>query len=32
MTKNVTYEHEVVLLIESKNSLRVAKPNDQPTE
>ena len=27
MTKNVNYEQEVVLLIESKDSLRVAKPN-----
>ena len=29
MTKNVNYEQEVVLLIESKNGLRVAKPNLQ---
>ena len=27
MTKKVNYEQEVVLLIESKNSFRVAKPN-----
>ena len=31
MMKNVNYEHAFVLLIEFKNCLQVAKPNDFET-